>query len=100
MLSKLAWITYALLLGVATVLQTSRATAQGFPAGGVPRFEPTSCSAWLTKADLSRCGFLVVPENRKRRTGRTILVAVAFVKSTTHSQGPPLVYLGGGPGGR
>jgi pimeloyl-ACP methyl ester carboxylesterase len=48
----------------------------------------------------ARCGFLVVPENRSRPTGRSIRLAVAIVPAVSRTPGSdPVVYLAGGPGG-
>ena len=46
------------------------------------------------------CGYLTVPENRMRPSGRTIKLPVARAKATSpHPRPDPLVYLAGGPGG-
>jgi pimeloyl-ACP methyl ester carboxylesterase len=48
----------------------------------------------------ARCGYLVVPENRSRPTGRTIRLAVALVPPVSQTPAPdPVVFLAGGPGG-
>lgn len=48
----------------------------------------------------AQCGFLVVPENRTKLTGRTIRLAVIMMPSATKPSSPdPIVYLAGGPGG-
>jgi pimeloyl-ACP methyl ester carboxylesterase len=48
----------------------------------------------------ARCGYLTVPENRSRASGRTIRLAVAIVSPVTATPAPdPVVYLAGGPGG-
>jgi pimeloyl-ACP methyl ester carboxylesterase len=74
----------------------SRASAQT----KIPRFEPTSCWKLVPFAGSVRCGFLVVPERRTRKDGKTIRVAVAIVRSAAKQPAKdPLVYLGGGPGG-
>src|SRR5262245_61516536 len=45
------------------------------------------------------CGWLTVPENRRRPAGRTIKLAVVTLKATGSAPEPdPLVILGGGPG--
>lgn len=46
------------------------------------------------------CGFLTVPENRARPTGRTVRIAVARVRAVAADPArAPLLYLAGGPGG-
>jgi pimeloyl-ACP methyl ester carboxylesterase len=50
----------------------------------------------LTKA---RCGFLVVPENRHRPSGRTIQLAVAIVPAaSSQPAADPVVHMSGDPG--
>jgi hypothetical protein len=67
----------------------------------VPRFEPVPCPKlqgveWLTGAN---CGYLVVPEDRSRPTGRTIQLMVAKHPAQSPEKRPdPVVYLAGGPG--
>src|SRR4051794_31826077 len=46
------------------------------------------------------CGYLTVPENRKRWDSRTIRLAVATRKATAPNPHPdPILFLTGGPGG-
>lgn len=46
------------------------------------------------------CGYLTVPENRKKRDGRTIRLAVATRRASAPNPKPdPIVFLTGGPGG-
>ena len=64
----------------------------------VPRFEPAPCPKLpgadeLTKAS---CGYLVVPENRSRRSGWTIRLMVArYPARSPEQRADPIVYLGG-----
>src|SRR4051794_41036902 len=46
----------------------------------------------------ARCGYLAVPENRRRPTGRTIRLEVAIVPSVSRPAPDPVVYVSGGPG--
>lgn len=72
-----------------------------------PSFSPVDC--WkpnypqVPAADLGsgfRCGYLTVPENRSKPSGRTIKVGVAIAKAASPTPDKiPLVYLNGGPGG-
>jgi len=72
------------------------------PAAPAPRIETTACEFTLPpdqNPDDVTCGNLIVAENRKRPTGRTVSVAFAVFKAS----GPdpvsdPLVLLPGGPG--
>ena len=44
------------------------------------------------------CGFVAVPENRARPTGRTITVAAAVMRAPSpHPKADPIVFLNGGP---
>ena len=74
--------------------------ASALPA---PRFEPTACPTApvpTTLPETARCGFLIVPENRAKATGRTIRLTVGIVPAKSRHPAPdPIVYLAGGPGG-
>ena len=78
-------------------------SAQDAPtaAGEVPRFEPAPCPKLQGAEELAKasCGYLVVPENRSRPTGRTIRLMVAKYPARSPEKRPdPVVYLAGGPG--
>ena len=67
----------------------------------VPRFEPAPCPKLPGAEELAKasCGYLVVPENRSRPTGRTIRLMVAKYPARSPEKRPdPVVYLAGGPG--
>jgi len=88
----------ALLLASPTV-----ARAAQVPEGTatVPRFEPAPCPKLPEVEALAKasCGYLVVPENRSRPTGRTIRLMVAKFPARSPKKLPdPMVYLAGGPG--
>lgn len=65
----------------------------------VPRIESSDC---IYKADSlykTRCGLLIVPENRQRPRGRMIKLPYIYVESNNPDKSPdPLLYTGGGPG--
>ena len=68
----------------------------------VPRFEPAECpfegGEWRAGENID-CGYLVVPENRKKDNGRTLRLAVAILRSTHPDPEPdPVLFLWGGPG--
>ena len=44
------------------------------------------------------CGFLAVPENWNRPSGRTVRLNVVVLKATGAGRHPPLIDLAGGPG--
>jgi hypothetical protein len=80
---------------VALAAQTGEGTAP------VPRFEPAPCPKLPGAEELAKasCGYLVVPENRNRPTGRTIRLMVAkYSARSTEKRADPVVYLAGGPG--
>jgi pimeloyl-ACP methyl ester carboxylesterase len=78
-------------------------SAQDAPptAGEVPRFEPTPCPKLPGAEELAKasCGYLGVPENRSRPTGRIIRLMVAkYPARSAVKRADPVVYLAGGPG--
>src|SRR5262245_42950525 len=89
-----------LLVGILVVLP-GLAYAENAGPPPVPPFEPTPCPKLpgadeLTKAN---CGYLVVPENRSRPSGRTIRLMVAkYPARSPEKRADPIVYLAGGPG--
>jgi len=67
----------------------------------VPRFETASCPKLPGAEELAKatCGYLVVPENRSRPSGRTIRLMVAkYPARSSEKRSDPVVYLAGGPG--
>jgi hypothetical protein len=67
----------------------------------VPRFEPAPCPKLQGAEALAKasCGYLVVPENRSRPTGRKIRLMVAkYPARSPEKRADPVVYLAGGPG--
>ncbi|WP_190157919.1 alpha/beta fold hydrolase [Streptomyces litmocidini] len=63
------------------------------------RFVPASCPTTYGELKDTRCGFLVVPENRARPSSRTLRLAVARVRSSSpRPHADPIVFFTGGPG--
>lgn len=63
------------------------------------RFESAPCPTTYGALKDTRCGFLVVPEDRAHPTARTLRLAVALVRSASPTPHPdPIVFLTGGPG--
>ncbi len=88
----------ALLLASPTVARAAQ-TAEG--TATAPRFEPAPCPKLPGAEELAKasCGYLVVPENRSRPTGRTIRLMVAkYPARSPEKLADPIVYLAGGPG--
>ena len=75
----------------------------GLPARAaetLPRFEVADCLFEPLPDETITCGYVVVPENRRQPTERTVRVSVTLVKSHSLTPDPdPIVYLDGGPGG-
>src|ERR1044072_5924282 len=75
----------------------------GFACCLVARSQAIENGACPIKVDSSyttQCGYLVVPENRKKNNGKTIKLPFIVVKSTNpNKKNDPLLYTTGGPGG-
>jgi pimeloyl-ACP methyl ester carboxylesterase len=97
-------VTYQRILLLALLLASpavARAAQAAEGTATVPRFEPAPCPKLQGAETLAKasCGYLVVPENRSRPTGRTIRLMVAkYPASSAEKQPDPVVYLAGGPG--
>ncbi|MFF3741381.1 alpha/beta fold hydrolase [Streptomyces sp. NPDC002566] len=71
-------------------------TARPHPAS---RFVPAPCPTTYGELKDTRCGFLVVPENRAHPSSRSLRLAVALVRSAAPRPHPdPIVFFAGGPG--
>ena len=67
--------------------------------GNVPRIESSDCIYKADSAYKTRCGFLIVPENRHHPQGLTIKLPFIYVESNNPAKSPdPVLYTGGGPG--
>lgn len=78
------------------VLASLTSTAQ---QRAVPRIEPSDCIFQPDGHLKTRCGYLVVPENRSRPQGTTIKLPFIYVESNNPSKRPdPVLFTGGGPG--
>jgi hypothetical protein len=67
---------------------------------GIPAvFQPEPCPPGIFPSSARvDCGFVAVPENRARPTGRKITVAAAVVHApSSHPKRDPIVFLDGGP---
>ena len=68
-------------------------------ARAVPRFEDANCAVPLPPGENARCGYLVVPENRRAGNGHTIRLPVIILKSDhPHPAPDPILRTFGGPG--
>lgn len=69
------------------------------PAADRLTIEPTMFKPASGKPVTAELGTLVVPQNRKVPSDRTIKLKFVRFRSTSKNPGPPIVYLAGGPGG-
>jgi pimeloyl-ACP methyl ester carboxylesterase len=68
--------------------------------GPASQFLSAPCTFEVPAGARVQCGWLTVPENRRRAGGRTIRLHVAIYKSRAHPLPDPILWLVGGPGGR
>jgi pimeloyl-ACP methyl ester carboxylesterase len=84
---------------IGDLVQGVGATTRGCPP---PEFERAACEVPLPEGQLPDhvdCGFVTLPENRDRPSGKTIRLAVVILRATGDSRADdPLVLLSGGPG--
>jgi pimeloyl-ACP methyl ester carboxylesterase len=71
----------------------SIAVAQGY----VPKIEPCPCMIKVDSALISKCGYLIVPENRQQPAGRTIRLPFVYLKKSVTDSAITL-FTTGGPG--
>jgi pimeloyl-ACP methyl ester carboxylesterase len=65
-----------------------------------PKIEPCDCPVKVDSSFQTQCGYLVVPENRKKKNSKVIRLPFVWVKSKNpDKQKDPLLYTAGGPGG-
>ena len=70
-----------------------------FAQGYVPRIEPGPCLVKIEPGLISQCGYLVVPENRQKPTGRIIKLPFVYViKPGADPVHNVTLYTTGGPG--
>ncbi|MDQ5843871.1 MAG: alpha/beta hydrolase [Acidobacteriota bacterium] len=65
----------------------------------VPRFETSECAVSIPKGETAKCGYLIVPESRKMKNGKTIRLPIVTLKSENPNPQPdPILRTFGGPG--
>ncbi len=80
----------------AQALQPSASYAQKTQPG----IEPSACPIKVDSSFKTRCGYLIVPENRAKTNGKTIKLPFILVESKNpHKRKDPLLFTTGGPGG-
>ncbi len=66
----------------------------------VPRIEPCDCPVKVDSNYASQCGYLIVPENRKKANGKTVKLPFIIAKSNNpNKKKDPVLNTAGGPGG-
>ena len=66
----------------------------------IPRVEPCDCPVKVDSSFQTECGYLIVPENRKKKNSKMIKLPFVWVKSKNPAkQKDPILYTTGGPGG-
>ncbi|GAB4468356.1 MAG: alpha/beta fold hydrolase [Anaerolineae bacterium] len=94
---------------VEMVVETSEAAREetavpvpgpSIPAGDRPGFQEADCQFEVPGGYDVTCGYLLVPENRRRPESRLIALHVAIFHASTPTPAPdPVIHLVGGPGG-
>jgi pimeloyl-ACP methyl ester carboxylesterase len=75
------------------------ALVSGAQHNSVPRIEPSDCFFTADSSYKTRCGYLVVPENREKPQGTSIKLPYIYVESNNPAKhSDPVLYTGGGPG--
>lgn len=75
------------------------AVASRAQQANVPRLESGECIYKADGAFTTRCGYLIVPENRLHPRGQIIKMPFIYVESNNPAKKPdPVLYTGGGPG--
>jgi len=68
-----------------------------FSQGYVPTIEPCPCMIKVDSALISKCGYLIVPENRAKPAGRTIKLPFVYLRKST-ADSNVMLFTTGGPG--
>jgi pimeloyl-ACP methyl ester carboxylesterase len=65
-----------------------------------PSIEPAACPIKVDSSFKTRCGYLIVPENRGKMNGKMIKLPFILVESKNpHKKKDPILFTAGGPGG-
>src|SRR5580692_7485139 len=88
------------LFACAVILFTWQSSYARQSPANTPIIEPSACPIAIDSSFKTRCGYLVVPENRTKTTGKTIKLPFIIVGSKNpHKRKDPILFTGGGPGG-
>ena len=84
---------------IAIISLVYNSVAQQKPAY-TPSIEPCACPVKIDSSFTTRCGYLVVPENRTKANGKSIKLPFVWVESKNKDKKKdPLLFTTGGPGG-
>ncbi len=74
---------------------------QAHSQSGVQRpLEPCQCPVTIDSSFRTRCAYLIVPENRKKKNGKTVKLPFIWVESKNpNKRKDPIISTAGGPGG-
>jgi pimeloyl-ACP methyl ester carboxylesterase len=73
--------------------------ADAAATAGKPGLEAAECWFKIPKLQKARCGYLTVPENHAKPSGRMVRLPVVIIEATSgKSKADPVVFLTGGPG--
>ncbi|WP_420148720.1 alpha/beta fold hydrolase [Spirosoma sp.] len=87
------------ILAVLASLFVFAASARSQP-GTVRQLESCPCQVKIDSSFRTRCAYLIVPENRKKKNGKTIKLPFILVESKKpDKKKDPLLFTAGGPGG-
>jgi pimeloyl-ACP methyl ester carboxylesterase len=76
------------------------APLKGVPQNNPPAIVEAGCPIKIDSSFKTRCGYLVVPENRqKQNSSKLRLPFIIAYSKNTHKKSDPLLYTTGGPGG-
>ncbi|WP_461091024.1 alpha/beta fold hydrolase [Spirosoma gilvum] len=82
-----------------TLLFVSFLTPARSQSGTVRQLEPCPCQVKIDSTFRTRCAYLIVPENRKKKNGKTIKLPFILVESKNPAKKKdPVLFTGGGPG--
>ncbi|MBD2702324.1 alpha/beta fold hydrolase [Spirosoma sp. BT702] len=87
-------------LAVLTILFFIFLTPARSQPGTVRQLESCPCQVKTDSSFRTRCAYLIVPENRKKKNGKTIKLPFMLVESKNpNKKKDPLLFTAGGPGG-
>jgi pimeloyl-ACP methyl ester carboxylesterase len=95
-------LKYGVVIGIGLSVNLILFTTAGFSqniAVYKAVIEPCECQFKIDSSFQTRCGYLVVPENRKKRNNKTVkLPFIQVMSKNPNKRKDPLLFTGGGPG--